>query len=93
MRSRRSCDVDRNAFQFGDGAKEETEQESSEENSEETRDMASVHRCWALDMLYQLVMSVPSFDPMQLIRVLLATSCFQVENDTPARGLCVSCAP
>lgn len=86
MGARSGCEVDRDAFQFGDGAKEETEAESSEESGEETRDMASVHRCWALDMLYQLVMSVPSFDPMQLIRVVLATSCFQVENDTPTRG-------
>ena len=86
MGARSGCEVDRDAFQFGEGAKEETEAESSEESGEETRDMASVHRCWALDMLYQLVMSVPSFEQMQRLRVRRATSCFQGENDTPARG-------
>lgn len=63
------------------------EEESSEESSEETRDIPSIHRIWALENLYKLVMSTASLDPLQLVRLLFVVSCVQGTDEAkPGRN-------
>ena len=81
--------VEKGSFQFGDGKEtrrdEMDEEESSEESSEEGRDVLSLHRIWALENLYELVMSTDSLNPIQLVRLLFVVSCVQGEEEVKPR--------
>ena len=86
--------LEKGSFQFGDSKEtsneEMEEEESSEESSEEGRDVLSLHRIWALENLYELVMSTGSLNPLQLVRLLFVVSCIQGGEEVKPRRCEVS---